>query len=374
MSKALFLHQPPIISMNRQLLKWSLLILLTGCQRQQGVIHPEVRAITQSVYASAVVKSRNQYQVFAKVPGVIDRLYVSEGDTIRRGQVLMEIANPASRLSVDQSRLAARYNDVSNNTDKLQELRYNADVARQRYQNDSLLNARQQALWAQNIGSRVELEQRDLNARNSKASYQSALLRYQELRKQLSFQEQQARLALDISASQAADLQVRSETDGQVFSILKKQGEMVTAQTPIAIVGNSRDYYLELQVDEYDIAQLQEGQQVLLTMDSYKDQVFEARVSRIYPIMNERSRTFTVEARFVKAPARLFPNLTAEANVVIRTKQRALLIPRACLTEDGAVILRDGRRQPVQTGLKDYQQVEILSGLKPEDQIQQPQP
>jgi multidrug resistance efflux pump len=44
------------------------------------------------------------------------------------------------------------------------------------------------------------------------------------------------------------------------------------------------------------------GQKVLVTMDSYKGEVFDAIVDKIYPIMDERSRTFMIEAHFVRPP------------------------------------------------------------------------
>ena len=85
--------------------------------------------------------------------------------------------------------------------------------------------------------------------------------------------------------------------------------------------------------------------------------------------MNERSKSFTVEAGLVKQPPALFPNLTCEANIVIAEKEKALTIPRACLLEGDYVLLATKEKRKVTTGLKDYQKVEILSGLKVTDII-----
>ena len=88
--------------------------------------------------------------------------------------------------------------------------------------------------------------------------------------------------------------------------------------------------------------------------------------------MNERSKSFTVEAEFVNQPPTLFPNLTCEANIVIQQKDKALTIPRVCLVEDSYVLLANKERRKVTTGLKDYQKVEILSGLTTNDIILKP--
>lgn len=348
-------------------------LLLYSCINKKQTIHAQHKSITQSVYASGIIKSRNQYQVFAGTPGLIAKLYISEGDLVKEGQVLLKINNKALRLNRENASLAAGYNSFQNNEDKLQELQRNINAAQLKSETDSAIYTRQLNLWQQNIGSRVELEQKALNAQNSKMNYESAVLRYEQLQKQLSFAAKQSKTNLDISSLQANDLDVKSEIAGKVFSVLKKQGEMVTAQTPLAIIGDSTDFYLELQVDEYDISQIKEGQRIVVTMDSYRDRSFDAVVSKIYPIMNEQTRSFTIEADFISKPEHLYPNLTVEANIIITTKDRALLIPRSYITDDNNVWLKNGTKRKVVTGLKDYEQVEILDGITESDDLIKPE-
>jgi multidrug efflux pump subunit AcrA (membrane-fusion protein) len=107
-------------------------------------------------------------------------------------------------------------------------------------------------------------------------------------------------------------------------------------------------------------------------MDSYKGQVFEAIVQKIDPIMNERSKSFTVEAGFVKQPPALYPNLTCEANIVIVEKSKALTIPRNFLLDSNYVLMENNEKRKVETGLKDYQKVEILSGITAKDILLKP--
>ena len=111
---------------------------------------------------------------------------------------------------------------------------------------------------------------------------------------------------------------------------------------------------------------------VLITLDSYKKQVFEAKVTKISEIMNERSKTFLVEAKFTKAPPKLFPNINLEANILLSKKENALLIPRNYLKNDSIVTLVDGTTRTVKLGLTDFQKAEILSGLSAKDQVIKP--
>ena len=157
-----------------------------------------------------------------------------------------------------------------------------------------------------------------------------------------------------------------------MFDVLVDKGSLVTTQTPLAIIGKANSFVLELEVDENDMVRVVLGQKVLVTMDSYKGEVFEAIVDKIYPIMDARSRTFKIEAQFVKAPRKLYPNLTAEANIIIQTKENTITIPRSYLVDNEYVIVNNDKRRKVKIGLNDYQKVEILEGLKKEETIYTP--
>ncbi|ANE49942.1 efflux RND transporter periplasmic adaptor subunit [Flavisolibacter tropicus] len=348
------------------------LLLLISCKSKQEQTQPTIENITESVYASGIVKSKNQYQVFSTSNGLIKDIMVTEGDLVQKGTPIIRIENETAQLSAENARLAADYTSVSANADKLQELRINIDLTKSKLNNDSLLMVRQHNLWAQGIGSRNELDQRDLVYQNSKTAYEAAVLRYRDLQRQVSFSAQQSQKNLQISNKLASDFTIKSETNGKVYNILKEKGEMVNMQTPIAIIGDATSFLLELQVDEYDIAQIRLGQKVLVTMDSYKGKTFEASISKINPIMNERSRSFTVEATFITAPPSLYPNLTVESNVLIQTKANALTIPRSFLINDSFVMLANKEKIKVTTGLKDYKKVEILKGLAASDFIIKP--
>lgn len=349
-----------------------LLLLLVACKKKPEQTQPLVENISASVYASGVIRARNQYQVFTTVPGIIQDIPVTEGDMVKKGDVLLRLVNEASKLNTENARLSADYAAISANTDKLNEQRLNIDLAKSKMVNDSLLMIRQLNLWKEEIGTRNQLDQAELAFKNSQTYYQSAKLRYNDLKKQLNFSAEQAGNNVKISSVISGDYTVTSKVTGKVYSLLKKKGEVVNTQTPIAVIGDANDFFLELQVDEFDIAKIQLGQEVLISLDSYKGQVFTAKVSKIEPIMNERSRSLTIEASFIERPATLYPFLTAEANIVIQTKEKVLTIPRSYLIEDSLVLLSNKEKRKVIIGLKDYQKAEVLKGLTQNDIILKP--
>lgn len=346
--------------------------LLTSCKKTVEKTSPVTENISESVYASGIVKTRNQYQVFSTVSGLISEILVTEGDTVKKDQPVMKVSNATSQLNTENAQLATQYAESNVNSDKLNELKVNIDLAQTKMNNDLSMLQRQRNLWAQDIGTKNEVDQRELAWKTSVTNYNAAILRYNDLKKQLSFNAAQSRKNLEISSTIAKDYTITSRTNGRVYSILKETGEMVNPQSPVAIIGDAGTYMLELQVDEYDIARIRLGQTIILSFDSYKGQVFTGKVTKIEPVMNERSRSFTIEAGFVTQPPALYPNLSAEANIIIQTKEKALLIPRSYLVDDTYVLLENKEKRKVTTGLKDYQRVEILSGLTARDVIIKP--
>jgi multidrug resistance efflux pump len=320
-----------------------------------------------------VVKSNNQYQVFAAANGLLKEIYVTEGDAVKKGQPLMLLSDVTARLNIENARIAAGYNSLQANTDKLNQAKEDIDLAKAKMDNDASLLERQKILWSQGIGSKIELDQRDLALKNSTTAYNQAKVRYADLRKQLDFAAKQSQKNLQIVRSGVSDLTIKSEVNGKVFRVLKEKGEMVTVQTPVAILGDSTGYILELQVDEYDITRVSTGQKIWVSMDSYKGRVFEAFVTKIDPIMNEQSKSFTIEAAFIHPPPTLYPNLTVEANIVIAVKEKALIIPRNYLLDENFVMLPNKEKRKVETGLKDYEKVEVINGLTAMDEIIKPQ-
>lgn len=348
------------------------MILFFSCKEKEETTQAIVQNITESVYASGKIKSRDQYEAFAQVSGVVQKVHVKDGDMVHKGDPLVTLINETPRLNTENARIAANYQSLEANRDKLNEALVNIALARAKLETDSLLLVRQRHLWANDIGSRNELEQRELTVKNASASYQTAQLRYSQLKQQLQFSELQSKKALQISSTVSDDYIVRANETGRVYNINKEPGELVSPQQPFAIIGNAGSFILEMQVDEYDIAKIKIGQKAIVSMDSYKGHVFEATISRIDPIMNDRTRSVTIETVFTNQPPVLLPNLTAEANILISQKAKAITIPRNYLVDETYVVLANGEKRKITTGLKDYQRVEVLSGLNAEEIIKKP--
>lgn len=349
-------------------------ILLNGCTENEGTITPTIGTITESAYASGVVKAEGQYQVYPVVSGRVVAILVQEGDTVEAGQVLLHIDDRTSSLNTNNAYAQLRLleQNVREEGPVLSQLRSALEQAREKLNVDSLNFSRQQALWAQKIGSRNDLDQRELAYNTSRTNYDRATKMLVESRSKLQTELNVARNNAAISASGNDDRSPRSLIHGIVYDLMIEPGELATTQKPIAVIGSATDLHVDLEVDEFDIRQVKQGQKVYVTLDSYGDRAFEAKVVRIIPFMDERSRTFKVEAHFVEGPPVLFPNLTAEASVVLQVKENVMRIPASYVVADTYVLTGKDTRTAVQLGLRDMEYVEVVSGIEANTPLYKP--
>ena len=350
------------------------LIITVSCNKSGDSITPEVRDITESVYASGVIKAAGQHDVFATTSGILKQILVQEGDSIAMNTALFVIDNAVSQMSAANAELALQQSKgkTATNSATLLDLQARVRLAKARMENDSLLLERQRSLWAQQVGSKLELEKRELAFQTSSTEYESLSLQFRQLQSDLSVAAMQAENNYRISLKHQDDYTIRSSLNGRVFAVLREPGELVTPQLPLAVIGEDGSFEIELQVDEYDIVKVEPGQRVFVSMDSYRSETFEAAVTRIEPLMNERTRTFTVYAAFTKAPVRLYPNLTVEANILIRTRKNALTIPVKYLLGGDKVLIAPDETTTVKVGAADLNYAEIVDGIGKETTIYLP--
>ena len=352
---------------------WILLALfLFSCKTKKETIKPSVENISSSIYASGILKSKNQYEVFGTVNGIIAEVFITEGDMVKKGTPLFAIENETQKLNKENAQLAANFSDSYANESKLNDAKLAIDYARNKMKNDSLLYVRQQSLWQQQIGTKIDLEQKELQYQNSKTTYNSSIFKFQDLKRQIDFNSDQSKKNLLISKNLQNDFTIKSEISGKVYLVNKKKGEITNTQSSLAVIGDDNNFTLEMQVDEFDILKIRKGLPVLVNLESFPGKVFDAIVTKINPLMNERSKTFMVEAEFINTPEKLYANISFEASIVLETKEKALLIPRNYLINDSTVLKANGEKQIIKTGLKDYNKIEILSGLTSTDELLKP--
>lgn len=349
-------------------------LVLLSCGGEESKVFPVKQTITESVYASITVQPDSMYQVYAIVAGILDENLVEEGELVNKHQSIVQIINNAPKLNTENARLTlelAREN-LGGSSALLSSIEEEINSAKLKYDNDSINYFRQQKLWDQNIGSKIEYDTRKLNYRLSKNSLELLKNKYDRTNNELETAVKQAQNSYRASRIGTTDFTVKSKLNGKLYALYKNPGEIVTTMEPLATIGMADRFIIEMLVDEVDIVQVVINQEVIISLDAYTGKIFEARVSKIIPKKDERNQTFTVEAIFNNPPKTLYPGLSGEANIIISTREDVLTIPRSYLAEGDSVQTENGFVKVV-TGLKTIENIEVVSGISESTAIIKPE-
>lgn len=342
---------------------------LYACQSEQQTISPAYKTLTSAVYASGNIEPVNAYQIFAPSAGILQQKLVNAGDQVSQGQPLFIISQESSSLQLENARekLATARRNAADNSSILRDIQLKLEQAREQYLQDSVNYERQQNLLRQNATSKTAVEQARLAFINAKSAFQSAKANLEQNRQDLGDKLKEAEIQYQLAAEEQGNTVMKSRINGRVYQTYLKEGEMVTSNQPLASLGDQKEFFLELIVDERDIAKVKPGMKVLFSTEILADSVLEAEVSKIYPYMNEENRSFRVDASIPNTSLSLYDGASVEANIIIEQKDRALVIPRAALIgEDSVLVERDGESVKVKIvkGIQNLEMVEILSGIE----------
>ena len=356
---------------------WSyigLVMVLVSCSPKPDKILPTERTLIESVYSSVTIQPDSLYQVYAIVSGILDANLVEEGDLVSKDEHLFQIINNTPKLNTQNAKFAldlARDNYKGSAT-ILSSIESEIGAAKLKYKNDSINFFRQKKLWNQNIGSKAQYDTQKLNY--ELASNQLRLLqnRLDRMKNELDTALKQAQNNYQSASIANKDFTVDSKITGKVYALYKEPGEIVTSMDPLAVIGSAKRFIIELLVDEVDIVRISLGQNIVINLDAYSDQVFKGKVSKIYPKKDERNQTFKVEAIFDNPPKVLYPGLSGEANIVIAQKKNILTIPKSYILPDNKVKTDKGL-VTITIGLQNMEYIEVISGLTKDSYIYKPE-
>lgn len=351
-------------------------LLLYSCTgKEEYVVHR--KDLVQAVYASGEVLPVNFYEVTSKIPGIVDSIYVSVGQRVNAGDVLLKIETEVNQLNLQTAKnlyeLAKK--NASEHSDRQAGLEQKVDAAFAAYQQDSSDYERYKRLNEQNIGTKQTLEQSRLRYQTSKSNYIIARNTLRETRDQLQVELQNARNNYLAQQSMLGDYMLVAAISGKVYDILPSAGEYVTSNHPVIDLGAADSFEVEMLVDETDIILISKGQPVVYELDALEDTAFQGTVKEIYPRINPVDKTAKVVATIDPVAYDLYPGMSLEANIIIQEKKGILVVPVEYVSMDGTVIVKKGSKKEtvkVKTGIRDLKYAEIVSGLEENDHILSP--
>jgi membrane fusion protein, multidrug efflux system len=234
----------------------------------------KAKSFDHYVQTQGLIEAENNILVSAKTPGVIEHVFVKEGQQVSKGQVIAQIDN-----SIIQSQISSMQSQL--------------ELANTVYE-------RQKNLWAQKIGTEVQYLQAKTNRDN--------------LEKQLSALQEQNDMT-----------RIKSPISGSVDEVNVKVGENIMPGQPAARVVNGADLKLKAKVSEAYVVDVKLGNKVLIDVPEIRKEIV-GKVSFVGRNIDPLSRTFTVEVDLA-SQSDLRPNMTAVVKVVFKNEPQALVVP-----------------------------------------------
>ncbi len=328
-------------------------------------IKPEVTDITELVYASVLIKPENYYFPQPTHSGIIQDIFVEEGEKIEKGQLLVRISTPAdieNRVTNAKINLKEAKENFKGENNRLLNIELELKSLREQLALDSLNYQRQKKLWAQNIGKRIDFERYELAYKTTQNNYKNLLQKKTQTINELENQFKRASSQVKAEQTQLSEFTLEATIGGIVYSINKKEGEFISPQEHFAEVGSAENFVVEMDIDEEDITKIMLGDTVAISLNAYENEVFLALVSKVLPKKNETTQTFQVNSVFINQPPKLYNGLSGEANIMVGKREKAMVIPSEYLIPGNKVLTNEGEKT-VKTGIKNMRFIEITSGI-----------
>jgi HlyD family secretion protein len=362
--------------MKKTVLLFLVTCLLVSCKNSNNKTFPVHKDITQAVYASGKIYPLNDYKVFSKLPGYIEKIHVHVGDSVRVGQALMTIKNELSELNVNTAKnlLELAQKNANENSAFISALKQDITSAKAKYELDSTNYMRFSALLKENATSKVQYDQAKTQFDVSKQNYLKSLNALNNTRDKIRVELENAQIQYEAQVSNRNDYTITSAVTGKVYDIVPKEGELVNTQIVLMEIGDDSHFEVELSIDETDVSLVKKNQDIVYTIDAYKDDVFKGHVIEVYPRISQNNKTSKVVSSIdLNSKVIVYSGMSVEANIIVSEKKNALVIPREFLIE-GNKVKKSGSDQLtlITKGAEDLEYVEILSGIDESTELAKP--
>lgn len=379
-----------------------LVATVTGCSGGNSLAPPEavvpvettpakIRPITAIISGEGVLYPIHQASISPSITAPVRKFYVQRGDKVHRGELLAVLENKdlaAAAASAEGGYDQAKATYAATTSSTLPEEMQTATLNLQNTQTS--LNAQQQLydsekeLYREGAIARKQLDAAQVALTTARSAYETARKHLANLQASgASHQRQAAKGQLELAHGQyltaAAKLtytEIHSPINGKVADRAVYPGDIAPAGTPLIIVMDTSEVVVRLHVPESQAIQIKMGDRARLQVPGYLKS-FPAKVTVLSPALDPNSTTVEVWVQADNPKGELKPGASVQVSIVSRTVPNALVIPdRAILTaSDGTesvmVVGSDSRAyaRPVKTGIQQSPLIQILSGLKPGDQV-----
>ncbi len=347
--------------------------------------------IAKSVVATGKIQPILKVELKSKASGLVEKLYVDINQPVHKGQVLAQLDQQEilAQVAAQKAQLAAAQANVVTYKANIAEDKVNAQAPdlpmyQQTYQRN--LEMEKEGIVSQQTLDNAE---RDYLANKNKQQSSAAQILVDDAKlRQAQAQVQQAQASLDQLNEQLSYTTLTSPMDGVVLSRDVEVGDAVSSilvlgstATLVMTLGDTTQVYVDGKVDEADIGSVYLGQPARIRVESFPNEVFNGKVTKIAPLGVEKDNvtTFQVRVSIDNPKNELKANMTANAEILIKEDKNVLSVPEQALVYDAqknaSVFVpdpaqKDGQRKlDVKAGISNGSRTEILAGLKEGDTV-----
>ena len=277
------------------------------------------------------VKTKQNVLIYPEMPGTLEKVYVTRGQNVSKGQVLATIDDGGIAQQVAQ-------------------LEATTALAKTTFE-------RQKSLWEQKIGSEIQFLQ-------TKTNYEAQKNSLAQIKKQL------------------GKSTILAPFSGVIDDVIKEQGTVVAPGmgSEIFRIVNLNNMYIETAVPEKYISNVTKGKNVEVFLPMLSKTV-NTKVRETGNFINPANRTFMIEIEILNSDKSIKPNLTAKLKINDYTSRKAILIPQSIISENAegqqyVYIITDlngnkgiAKQTVVKTGKTQGDVIEILEGISEGDML-----
>lgn len=317
------------------------------------------------VYATGTIEKENRIQLKVKSGGTVAQVVATDGQVVKKGQVLARLDNQkvvadwnSARLAVDIAR--RKGNRVSAVPSRVSSLEL--QNAQRDYDNTRRLVA--SGTMAPNALHEAELRLAAVKARSGGG---------RDMKQSSDDSIAQLEGVLKAAAEAKDDLEMKAPFDGIVLQNLLKVGDLVGPGEPAIGFARDSEPIAAVFVDEASVGRVQPrigdraGSTTHVTVLALDRRTFQGEVIEVASEADRTLRTFRVKIRLLDNPPELRSGMSVESNIVSRQHENALLVPTEAIQDDAVWVVEDrrARRKAVQVGIRDLELTEIEAGLEP---------
>jgi HlyD family secretion protein len=349
----------------------------------------EQSTIRSLVSTNGKIEPVNNFEAHAPVAASVRRVFVKEGDSVKKGQLLLVLDDADARAQAARAQTLLRTAQADLSASKLggnqeEVLSLDAQLVKANTDRDSAARTLDALKKLEQQGAASAGEVRSAESAVTSADAQLTFLRQKQTKRysnaeltRVAAQQAEAQAGYDAAQDVLAKSNVRAPFDGIVYSLPAKQGGFVAAGDLLLQVADLRKVLVRAFVDEPDVGRLAPGDPIEITWDAVPGRVWRATVAAVPSTVKLRGSRNVGETTSIvdNKDLKLLPNINVGVTIVAAERNHVLVVPREAVRMDDSkpyvlqVVGHELKRQEVETSLSNLTQVEVTRGLSAKDVV-----